>query len=416
MAYIDSSQKMFTCIAAGDREGVAEILASEVDLSKRDHVGRTPLQVAILCKNTDIACDLIDAGARMIARLFDGRTALHLAAQLGLDKLIKVMLTKSEQNKLEAEEKVKKAQEAAEEAEKKRLELGAESEVEVDDDPERPSSDDDWSSEGSEPRPPKKKVIVLQDEIPQPPGDESGIPEDNEELPDVLDVDIPEWDQQFTPLAFAIVGGHLPVVEELVAAGADVQTARRAQDYSAQTLHPLTLTFLLEDEELACKMVEKLIQGGAIITAADASGITIFHHAVVAGKLKLAETMLRCDPNGSIAANFLAKPTSNLTLHPLVSAVSQSRVMTAMLVANGASPIITEVDYDRARDGDGSTQRHYYGYQNSFLGDTPMPMDIAIRNFSTSYKMFAALGTDLNLAPKDLPLQSKYVYFLPLWF
>ena len=53
---------------------VKRMIKDGSDVDRRDHVGRTPLQVAVLAKAEDVACDLIDAGARMTSRLVDGRT------------------------------------------------------------------------------------------------------------------------------------------------------------------------------------------------------------------------------------------------------------------------------------------------------------------------------------------------------
>ena len=50
-----------------------KLLKDGIDLNQRDHVGWTSLHVAIhvaiLAKATDIACDLIEGGARITARL-----------------------------------------------------------------------------------------------------------------------------------------------------------------------------------------------------------------------------------------------------------------------------------------------------------------------------------------------------------
>jgi ankyrin repeat protein len=50
--------------------------------ARRDHIGHTPLHVAIMAGAKDIACNLIDAGAHISLRIVDGRTALHLAVQM----------------------------------------------------------------------------------------------------------------------------------------------------------------------------------------------------------------------------------------------------------------------------------------------------------------------------------------------
>lgn len=382
------------------------IVSSGLDLRRRDHVGRTPLQVAILCQNTEIACDLIDAGARMTARVVDGRTSLHLAAELGLNDVIKKLLQKSEANKVEAEEKAKRELEAEAAKEK-------EGEEEEEDDPDRPSSDDDWSSVESDR--PKKKIIPKKQEGNSnlPPAEDAAIPEDNENLPDILDIAITDWDHQLSPLCHAIVRGHIDVVDTLLAAGGDAKTPTKAPDYNAPTLHPLALSFLIEDEQVACKIAERLIQAGAIITAADSNAVSLFHRAIASypHKLDLAQTLLRCDPNANIAVNFLAQPGYNTVLSPLVTAITQSRAMTALLLANGAKPVITEEDYDRARNA--SPGRYFAGGNlNRHLLDTSMPTETSLRGLNDIYILLVALGVDVNLIPKDTA-QFRITQYVP---
>jgi ankyrin repeat protein len=65
--YVKPTQKIFAAIAARDRDAVQNLLREEIDINQRDHVGRTTLHVAILSNTPEIACDLIDAGARITA-------------------------------------------------------------------------------------------------------------------------------------------------------------------------------------------------------------------------------------------------------------------------------------------------------------------------------------------------------------
>ncbi|KAF8204446.1 ankyrin repeat-containing domain protein [Mycena galopus ATCC 62051] len=78
-AYISPTEKLFTAIAACDREAVLNLLV-DIDLNRRDCVDRTPLHMAILSGAPDIACDLVHAGTRITAQTEDGRSSLHLAA------------------------------------------------------------------------------------------------------------------------------------------------------------------------------------------------------------------------------------------------------------------------------------------------------------------------------------------------
>jgi ankyrin repeat protein len=71
--YVKPTWKLFTAIAACDRDTAQNLIREEIDINQCDHVGRTALHVAILSKALEIACDLINAGARITERLADGK-------------------------------------------------------------------------------------------------------------------------------------------------------------------------------------------------------------------------------------------------------------------------------------------------------------------------------------------------------
>ncbi|KAF8826350.1 hypothetical protein HHX47_DHR5000307 [Lentinula edodes] len=96
--FIGPTEKFFQVIITSDRAAVARMIAEGVDVNRRDHVGRMPLHVAVLAKAEDVACDLIDAGARITSRLAEGKTALHIAAQLDQLKVVKKLLERSKMN------------------------------------------------------------------------------------------------------------------------------------------------------------------------------------------------------------------------------------------------------------------------------------------------------------------------------
>jgi ankyrin repeat protein len=218
------------------------------DINRRDHVGRTPLHVAIISNSVDCASILIDAGARMTARLVGGRASLHLAAHMGQTSLVKKMLARSAYNaeKSTEEKLLVEEEENPEEAERVRL-----------------SSEDDWSSEASDDGKPLPKAPVKSDTE-----KDSDPLEDDKETPDVLDISIADWDFGITPLGYAILSGSLEVVDVLLAAGADPNYAARAKD--ANPLHPLALTMYTQNEERAAKIAERLVAAQAISSTADA--------------------------------------------------------------------------------------------------------------------------------------------------
>ncbi|KAJ7181063.1 hypothetical protein C8R46DRAFT_844290, partial [Mycena filopes] len=243
--YIGPTERFFAAIATQDRASVQRMLAEGQDVDHRDHVRRTPLHFAILCRAVDVACDFIEAGARMTARLVDGRTSLHLAAQLDLLPVVRKLLERSALN-----------------AERAPTDVDEKDEVgPVDSD--RPSSEDDWSSEddiiavldeedgdseGSdgEPRKLSTKKIASNAESLANVGD---LREDETDVPDIFDLNLTDWDMTFTALGHAIVSGSLPVVEALLDAGADVKLVSQAKG-SPHAVLPLTLTIIPDDDEV----------------------------------------------------------------------------------------------------------------------------------------------------------------------
>ncbi|KAG8894313.1 hypothetical protein FRC00_009125, partial [Tulasnella sp. 408] len=105
-AYLKPLAKLYSYIAAHNHSACSEFLKRNAEaINTRDHLGRTPLQFALLCSEEEICLDLIEQGGRMTARMVDGRCSLHLAAQMGLSKVVKALLEKSEKNKAESEAK-----------------------------------------------------------------------------------------------------------------------------------------------------------------------------------------------------------------------------------------------------------------------------------------------------------------------
>lgn len=122
MAYVGSTEMLCAAIVDSDVAYVKSWCAQEgVDLNRRDFCGRTPLLLACMGKDTDLEVvkTLVDAGARLVARVQDGRTALHFAAAKGRVDIVKVLLEKSALNEHERDEKEEKRKEADKAAKKK---------------------------------------------------------------------------------------------------------------------------------------------------------------------------------------------------------------------------------------------------------------------------------------------------------
>jgi ankyrin repeat protein len=384
----------------------------------RDHVGRTCLHLALLAKRADIAMDLIDAGARITSRLVDGRTALHLAAQHGLDDVVEKLLERSRANE-KAEEEKKVAEEKANVA----AEMSG-SGMEPGNETARASSDDDWDSdEGMEEENPKKKkaVKVAKGDMPtvnDPPVEGENLPEDNEEHPDILDIHAVDWDLNWSPLVHAIVGGHYGVVDNLLRAGADARTPWKTNElYHPHTVYPLSTAIYNEDEKSACRIVERLLEAGASSTALDHSSVSVFHSAVNANALAVVRTMLRVDPNALTALNFLARPGRENAILPLVTAITlANRPMVALLLAYGSVTSITERDFDESWDisyGQNTNRCRPTKHRNQWLSDTYMPLETVLSRRSDALPLIK-LGSDPNLYSRSEQswwTYDKYVVF-----
>jgi ankyrin repeat protein len=309
-------------------------------VDRRDHVGRTPLHVAILAGAEDIACDLINAGARISPRLVDGRSALHLAARMDMVAVVRKLLEKSAINA----EAAKKAEKKAKKEKTVQTKGDAEEEDEQDEesDCERPSSEDDWSSEEEE-KPPKK--LVVEAALPAPSDD---IPEDDAEAPDVLEINAPDWDHAFTPLLYCILYGSFTLLNVLLDAGADVKLLTKASSCGSPPLHPLTVTLLRPDEEVAANIAARLIQAGASSSTADEDMVTILHRAVLMDKTTLVAAFLRHDPNATAVVNFPTITWGNITPPINTAIASGNYAMVAVLLAHGAKLVHSQEDVERA--------------------------------------------------------------------
>ncbi|PFH47158.1 hypothetical protein AMATHDRAFT_50508 [Amanita thiersii Skay4041] len=219
-AYIDLTGRFFSAIAAHDRATVSQMIKEGIDVNRRDHVGRSPLQLAIICRATEIACDLVDASARMTTRFLNGRTSLHFAVELNQGTVVPKLLERSALNK---ERSSAQDESGRVDGDGTMKDLPSEHSF----------SEDDWSFEG-------EKVKISE--------------------PDVFDINSHKWNSGFNPLGHAVLFASVDVVEDLIAAGADVTLSTHNRINNA---YPLALTILKPDEDEACKIVQRLILAGA---------------------------------------------------------------------------------------------------------------------------------------------------------
>lgn len=369
-AYIRPTERLFAAIARGDRLAVSTLIATQpdnndkdddknrnkIDVNDRDHVGRTPLHLAILANAEDSACNLIDAGARISSRLVDGRTALHLAVKMDSLVVVRRLLERSAANAAAAA--------AAAVVVEGDQDEGSEATAEGSD---RLSSEDDWSSADDDEDGSPEDGEVLGDNAAhdnddddyehvqkspspdfQPREDVEHIPEDNPDTPDILDVNGAEWDFHLSPLHVAAMYASAPVVRLLLDAGADYKKVTYTPVHGAAAFHPLTLTLFRDDDEedRACEIVEELLKAGASSSPADISFCTIFHRAVLYNKPKIVDTLLRLDRNADRVLNFPVV-TWEAAVFPIVTAILEGWLsVLAVLLVHGAKLVFTEEDIE----------------------------------------------------------------------
>jgi len=241
MAYVGNTARLCQSIVDCDIDGVLGWLSNpEADVNKRDYTGRAPLHLAIISSTPDIVKCLVDHGARLTARLADGRTALHLAADRGIAEMIKILMEKSIANEELYEERQDRQRKALHASDKEKSEKPASK---------KQKKDESSEESGSEEEPDEDSDMELVDAAMSDDGAHSfatgsfvkvkkGEEEDRENLdqvaddePDFFKVDVLSWDVPCSPLHLAISAGHEEVVQLLC----DVSGIRHGTTSRCQT-------------------------------------------------------------------------------------------------------------------------------------------------------------------------------------
>ena len=227
-AYIPNSiDPILQAIAGDDLAAVQSLLESEnIDIDRRDWLGRTFLHFATFCNAKKVVEGLIERGARISYTLPDGRTALHVAAQYGFVEVAEMILKRNRRNVEERDARVgdggvKDSEEVVEDGED-------DGEREVDDDKSQPHSDPEEEEE-EEYESVTHEDLSSDDDYekvkkPTKPSSEADgeEPSEEEELADdIIDLSFVDWDFKMSPLHFGCFHGHAGVVRLLLEYGAD---------------------------------------------------------------------------------------------------------------------------------------------------------------------------------------------------
>jgi ankyrin repeat protein len=377
MAYVGNTARLCQSIVEGDVEYVRTWLEQPGnDPNTRDYTGRTPLHLAVMSSTPEIVEVLIDHGARLVARLVDGRTALHLAAIRGNVEMVAALLRKSAVNEEEQQKKLdlKRAARAKQLTHK-------------DDDSDVDQLDDfdgdersiiDATTEGS-------MIDIKSLNIN---ADDKAPDGDDENDPDVYDVNVLAWDTAISPLHLAIINGHLDLVQVLVQEfGADVLVPVKLFNDHDKSARAAILTLVLSLRlplKQADAMARLLIDLGASCAQADINQHTALLYAVVE-EPAIAKVFLEADQTGAFRAiNHLAYSSFGLGVqlrYPLMAAIEVKDSDSALLLLTaGAKPEITFAAYMKALKATIEPSPNTQTNQAKFRRDVEQPVISAVES------------------------------------
>jgi ankyrin repeat protein len=344
MAYVGNTARLCQAIVEGDLEHVQDWLSQEgADPNRRDYTGRTPLHLAVTTSTPEVVQCLIDGGARIVARLVDGKTALHLAAMRGEATMVKALLMKSETNEEKEAEKdeMKRRTRRAEKGQdqdmpdvtgsspQERVEAESGSQEGEENGKSEEGSDVDMLDEVSE-----NVDATTENSIIKVDGRRSADAHENlldnmdNNEPDVYDVNVLAWDTPVSALHLAIANGHLEVVRVLVQEfGADVLLPiKLVHDYNKSAraaILPVVLALHLPHAE-AKEMTALLVSLGASPAQADVDNVTALHY-FTAHSVEILSTMIVANrPAAQRAVNHLS--LSGHEYHPNAQSTLQCAI------------------------------------------------------------------------------------------
>ncbi|KAG6855441.1 hypothetical protein H0H87_002809, partial [Tephrocybe sp. NHM501043] len=202
--YVGETEQFFAAIAAQDRQVIVDMIKDDFDVNRRGHVGHV------------------------------GRTALHLAIiYTTMIGPLRIMLDGEGKDAGDGDEKNVNDEDGQD--------------LEEDEDDKDGDEDDEDETEGSGSKDAKKPDA----------GQAQEFPEDAPDQPDILEVNLPDWDLGFTPLAHAVLTGSLDSIEELLDHGADATLVDVSQDTA---IHPLSLVILQTSHVIPQKQLQYLTQ------------------------------------------------------------------------------------------------------------------------------------------------------------
>ena len=423
MAYIGNTTELCLKISEGDLAYVEEWCKREDSvIDRRDHTGRTPLQLATQCSTAEIVRCLIDHGARIVARLVDGMTALHIAAARGNSDMVQVLLDKSEANEAEEAEKNDKRKAASKAGKLNNRDnqmkeaKGEDEDKNMDDKHDEDDEDEDMEDavENDSTTMTEGSFIKVQSQ-----GDSQGetIPEDAHD-PDVYDVNVLAWDSPISPLHIAILRGHIEVIKLLVSHfGADVLLPVKILDDYTKAPKRAILTLVLAAQlpsADAANVSRTLFDLGASSAQADMDQMTALQSTIMMGKAETLKTFFEADgPAANVALKHVSVDGNTWSMNvnsPLTSAIKTGdQQLVAQLLNLGANPVIDFEDflpsYIFFKEKGNSYERFSSQsdqIEHDFKKNTQQPILCAAENnMPDAVQQMLDLRVDINTIDKD---------------
>lgn len=358
MAYVGNTARLCQAIVDGDLEHVQEWCgqANAKTINRSDHTGRTPLHLAAMVSTPEVVQCLIDHGARLFARLLDGFTALHIAARRGNASIVKVLLDKSEANAAEVVRRAELKKRSRQGITHERSDHEGKASL-VDDHNYGDEADDLDADDGSE-----DSQILIEGPFVKISSEKFGqggiiLKAEDQDKPDVYNVDVLAWDLRVSALHLATLGGHVDVIETLCSAyGADVSLPIKIMDPHNRgpraVIMTLTLAQLMGAKQSEA-VTKSLLQLGASSAQADMRQISALQYSVYRNNLEVLKTLFEYDePAARSVLNHLnvgvgCNPSSTVA-SPLLTAI-QTRNVTAVnvLLLLGAQTSIGREDFSK---------------------------------------------------------------------
>jgi ankyrin repeat protein len=373
MAYVGRTERLCQAIVANNVDSVKAFLAEEgANPDRRDYTGRTPLQLACMCSTPEVVQCLVDGGARMISRMADGKTALHLAAARGHAEIIRILLTKSNEN----EEEEAKKEEMLKKNDKSEPSTAEDEDVDM----------IDQSDAVSHTSASYVKVKAEKEDEEEDLTTYDTLEEDDE--PDIYDINVVAWDSRTAPLHLAILHGHTEAVKELVTSfGADILLPVKILNEHNRTPLAAILNLVLIHAlpfEKAKEMSQTLLDLGASPAQADLKQKSPLYYLAHSDKFDILDIYMQHDePAVKRAINHMAvlgtSWTPEYSSALMIALAAKNAPAASKLLGAGAQPEINIGEIVKLITASRGTN-NFYDVEDAARSSVKQPIFLAIEN------------------------------------